>query len=64
MKANENVRELNLNDLKKVNGGTGVEDGIRVSCKNRNCSNPVFTIPLGRKSGTCPECGTTVFANR
>lgn len=58
---NENVMKLNLDEIEGVSGGTGVEEGVRVSCKNKNCSNPVFTIPLGRSSGKCPECGVTVF---
>ena len=51
--------EVSLDELELVIGGAGGinDDTERVSCPH--CGIGV-SIPLGKQSGTCPDCGRTV----
>ncbi len=53
--------DLKLDDLEKVIGGADTagsnEDTRSVSCPVCGCK---FSIPEGRTSGKCPDCGATV----
>ena len=52
-------RRLDLNELEGVIGGadTGNEDTSSVACPVCGCK---FSLPQGKTSGKCPDCGATV----
>ncbi len=59
---NKDSRILNLNELEGVIGGAGgssgpKEDTTGVSCPVCGCK---FSLPEGKTTGKCPDCGATV----
>ena len=55
---NNHSRQLGPDELEKVIGGAGSNEDTRgVSCPVCGCK---FSIPEGRTSGKCPDCGATV----
>ena len=59
---NKDSRMLNLNELEGVIGGAAMgpgtkEDTTSVSCHVCGCK---FSLPEGKTTGKCPDCGATV----
>ena len=59
---NKDSRMLNLNELEGVIGGAATgpgtkEDTTSVSCHVCGCK---FSLPEGKTTGKCPDCGATV----
>ena len=59
---NKDSRILNLNELEGVIGGASTgpgtkEDTTSVSCHVCGCK---FSLPEGKTTGKCPDCGATV----